>query len=150
MWNAVELFSANALVGPSLGEIVLPPLIYEQMKFWLPLVSAFVLAYKGFQSIKSSIDGWAAKLFDNHLSHIQTATMSTVTETKTTNDLLKAAALKGVEVATHVADVKKALADSDGKQRAHEEKEMMVWQGVVNTLTVLEDRSRMKTPRRRR
>lgn len=127
---------------------MVPTVVYDQLKFWLPLVSAFLLAYKGFQSIKKSVDGWAAKLFDNHLSHIQSATTDTVTETKATNELLKASAIKDTDIARHVSEVKDTLAASDKLTRAHEDKEMMVWQGVVNTLTVLEDRTRMKTPRR--
>lgn len=132
----------------SIGLKMLPTALYDQLKFWLPLISGFVLAYKGFKSLKKSIDGWASNLFDNHLSHIQAATASTVAETKATNALLEAAASRDMEVARHVAEVKSALDLHEVKIQAHEDKEMVVWQGVVNTLTVLEDRSRGKTPRR--
>lgn len=129
---------------------MVPTVIYDQLKFWLPLASAFILAYKGFQSIKKSIDGWAEKLFSNHLFHIQEATTNTVTETKATNELLKASALRDLDIARHVTEVKESLQANEKMTRGHEDKEMMVWQGVVNTLTVLEDRSRIKTPRRAR
>lgn len=127
---------------------MLSTVIYEQLKFWLPVISGFLLTYKGFKSFKTSVDDWAAKLFDNHLSHIQTATMSTVDATNKTNDLLAASALKDIDVARRVEDARKALDENESKRVAHEEKEMLVWHGVVNTLTVLEDRSRIKTPRR--
>lgn len=137
-------------LGPSLGRFVIP--VYDQLKYWLPLASAFVLAYKGFQSIKKSIDGWAEALFHNHLSHIQDATVATVEATNKTNELLTARAQRDVEVAQHVLDVKTELAKTNAETlttvafvrddiKQHEEKEMQVWQGVVNTLAVLEDRS---------
>lgn len=135
--------------------------IYDQLKYWLPMASAFALAVKGFQVIKKSIDGWAETLFKNHLNHIQEATAATVEATNITNQLLTTAAVNNLETAKHVAEVKAdLLAYTTGITanvssiktdiKEHEDKEMTVWQGVVNTLTVLEDRSRIKTPRRRR
>ncbi len=146
-----------------MGDYVLP--IYEQLKYWLPLASGFVLAYKGFKSIKKSIDGWASTLFTNHLTHIQDATAATVSETQKTNKLLEAAATLDVEVAKQVAVVKSdlAVATTDVKNgfllvrddiKGHEDKEMTVWQGVVNTLAIIEDRQgrplRRTSPKRRR
>ena len=133
--------------------------VYDQLKFWLPMVSAFVLAYKGFRSIKKSIDGWAETLFRNHLSHIQDATIATVAATNETNKLLVQAATHAVETAKNVEAVKTELAfnradltDNIRTVRTdlkdHGDKEMAVWMGVVNTLSLLEDRSRRVTPKR--
>jgi hypothetical protein len=97
---------------------------YEVLKFWLPIISAFGLIIKAYIGAKKNVGDWANTLLSNHLTHIQDATMKTVEETQRTNDLIS----------------------------QHNEKEMAVWQGVVNTLAVLEDRtrSRSRTPRRKR
>jgi hypothetical protein len=80
------------------------------------------------------------KLLNNHLSHIQSATEKTVAETQKTNDLLAKAAQSDIRVAEKVADVAVKLDE-------HTDKQMLVWQGVVKTLAVLEDRTRSRTPR---
>lgn len=100
-----------------------PLVLYEAVKFWLPLMTIGTLLVKAYLTTKKNIGGWAEKLLSNHLSHIQKATETTVAETKITNELLI----------------------------QHTEKEMSVWAGVVNTLAVLEDRTRRsRTPSRTR
>lgn len=96
--------------------------MYGELKFWLPMISGFSLAAGIWFKAKKSMQEWASKLLDNHLSHIQTATENT------------AASLSGLT---------QALIN-------HEEKEMQVWQGVVRTLDVLEDRTSRSRARRRR
>jgi len=130
--------------------------IYEQLRYWLPLFSGFVFAYKGFKSVKKSLDGWA----ETHLLGIQDATANTVVATNKTNELLVASALHDSQVAEQAAIVKTDLLtnNQDVKNgfllirediKDHADKEMAVWMGVVNTLSLLEDRGRRPTPRRR-
>lgn len=102
--------------------MVEPSILYDAVKFWLPLLSAFALVWKAYSGAKKNVSDWAETLFSNHLSHIQAATETTVEETRQTNTLLA----------------------------QHTEKEMAVWAGVVNTLAVLEDRTRKSSPRRKR
>lgn len=103
---------------------------YTELKYWLPMVTLFTIGWNA----KNSIKKWADQLLNNHLHSIQEATMSTVTETKATNVLLN---------------------DNNGKLNMlqntvheHHEKEMKVWQGIVNTLSILEDRTRRGSARK--
>lgn len=97
--------------------------IMEQVRWWLPIASAFALVVKGYLAAKKSISEGMHQLLNNHLDHIQTATMDTHAATLETNKLLS----------------------------EHNEKEMKVWEGVVNQLTRLDERTRpRRTPRPRR
>lgn len=116
--------------------------VYVAIKYWGPVLGFFAIVIKAYLSGKKNVGAWANSLLTNHLAHIQDATETTVAETKKTNDLLASQALQQVTVAKHVDEVKTALSD-------HTDKEMQVWNGVVNTLAVLEDRTR-RTPRPRR
>ena len=113
--------------------------VYESIRYWLPLVSGFVMVVGLYRSAKKNISIWAETLFENHLQHIQAATTETVKETKETNKLLNTAAM-------NIADVKTTLAD-------HNLKEGEVWSGVVKTLALLEDRTiacrTRRSPRKR-
>lgn len=117
--------------------------VYAALKFWLPLATAFTLVYKAYTSAKKNIGEWAHTLLNNHLAHVQDATEQTVLETKKTNDLLQSSALKDTETQRYVLDVKMSLAE-------HNEKELQVWGGIVNTLAILEDRTRRPSVRRKR
>jgi hypothetical protein len=119
--------------------------LYEIIKWWGPILGFVAMVFKLRKDVISRADTWMNSLLNNHLSHIQEATMTTVVETQKTNELLTAAALKTVMVAEKVEDVRDTLT-------AHHEKETQVWAGVLNTLSVLEDRTRveLKTPRARR
>lgn len=100
--------------------------IYSEMKFWLPFVTVMGLVWKA----RAAVNGWAEKLFTNHLHHIEAATIATVEETKKTNGLLKDSAGKLDMVQNTMSN--------------HHDKQLQVWQGVVGTLSVLEDRTRSK------
>lgn len=103
--------------------------IMEQIRWWLPLVSGFALVIKAYMSAKANVSEWASRLLDNHLAHIEVATTSTHEETKNTNVL---------------------LAKQSDMILDHQSKNLEVWQGVVGTLKVLEDRTRVRkaTPKR--
>jgi hypothetical protein len=45
--------------------------LYEQLKFWLPVVTVITLMIKGFRSAKSAAQTWANTMLDNHMAHIQ-------------------------------------------------------------------------------
>jgi len=125
-----------------------PNVFYEAIKFWLPMTTALTLVVKAYLGAKRGVSGWAEQLLSNHLSHIQTATETTVQETRETNKLLTVAAQRDLDVATKVVEVKDTLQE-------HHEKQQVVWNGILNTLTVLEDRTRRsvrktRSPRRKR
>lgn len=112
-----------------------PTALYGFLKWAAPILGATGFALTLRKDILKRADDWANKLLNNHLNHIQEATLQTVEETKTTNRLLAAAALRDVEVATRVTEVKDTLLD-------HHDKEQQVWGGILKTLAVLEDRTR--------
>jgi hypothetical protein len=103
---------------------------YTELKFWLPMVTVVTIFWKA----KSAITVWADTLLNNHLHSIQTATQSTEVETKKTNSLLEYNTGK--------------LEMLQGTVHDHNEKQLVIFQGIVNTLAVLEDRTR-STPKKR-
>jgi hypothetical protein len=109
---------------------------YEMVKYWLPLVSAGGLVVKAYLTAKKNISEYAARLLDNHLSGIEAATKSTEVETKTTNRLL--------------ADVSGQNTLVLNTMNQHQEKQMLVWDGVVKTLAILEDRTRVSRRARKK
>lgn len=118
-----------------------PTALYGLIKWAAPVLGATGFALTLRKDILKRADEWANTLLNNHLRHIQDATTETVSETKKTNDLLASAALRDIEVANKVHEVKQTLVD-------HHEKQQQVWSGILQTLTVLEDRTRRRTPRR--
>lgn len=50
-----------------------PNMVYESIRFWLPLTAAVGLYFK----LKKGVSEWASSLLDNHLTHIQDATQTT-------------------------------------------------------------------------
>jgi hypothetical protein len=96
---------------------------YSEIKFWLPLITIITVFYKA----KTAVSGWADTLLNNHLHGIEQATVSTVTETKETNVLLRDSSGK-------LDMIQNTLAD-------HQAKNLQVWQGVVESLTILKERS---------
>jgi hypothetical protein len=107
---------------------------YEVIKWWLPIVSAGGIVVKAYLTAKKSVSEYAEKLLNNHLAGIETATKSTEVETKTTNKLLTDVYGQNTMVLNTI--------------NQHQEKQMLVWDGVVKTLAILEDRTR--TTRRAR
>jgi hypothetical protein len=111
----------------------------EQIRYWLPLVSAFLLIVKAYSTGKKNIATFCDRLLDNHLSHIEAATTATVTETQRSNVLLEGHAEK-------LEMVQNTLVD-------HQTKNLQVWQGVLESLTILKERTRnprkVTTPKRK-
>lgn len=120
-----------------------PTALYSFLRWAAPILGATGFALKVRTDILKRADDWANKLLNNHLTHIQDATLQTVTETQTTNRLLTAAALKDIEVSNRVNEVKETLV-------IHHDKEQRVWGGILKTLAVLEDRTRNSKPSSRR
>jgi len=112
--------------------------ITDQIRWWLPIVSAFLLTIKAYTTGKKNVASFCDKLLSNHLAHIQDATASTVIETKETNKLL----------ATHSAKMNMVQATLED----HQKKNLIVWQGVIESLTILKERTRnprkVTTPRK--
>jgi hypothetical protein len=101
--------------------------VYTELKYWLPLLTIGTIIWKA----KSAITVWADTLLNNHLHSIQAATQSTETETKKTNSLLE--------------DNTGKLDMLQGTVHDHQEKQLVIFQGIVNTLSVLEDRTRSRS-----
>lgn len=47
--------------------------LYETIKFWLPLATAGGFLIKAFLAGKRGVSTWASQLLDNHMAHIQQA-----------------------------------------------------------------------------
>lgn len=128
---------------------------YAFIKYWGPVLGFFGILIKAYASAKKSVankfdtflgdvNGWADKLLNNHLKHIEIATTKTMEETERTNALLVSSQLNDAVAASKAAEVAEALHQHNAQQAA-------VWQGVVTQLTVLEDRTRReRTPRKRK
>jgi hypothetical protein len=108
--------------------------LYEQLRWWLPIISAFGLVIKAYTSTKKSVTEFAERLLNNHLSGIETATISTEKETKVTNSLLRDNTGKLDMLQATVTD--------------HHEKNLQVWTAVTENLTVLRERTRACSPSR--
>lgn len=129
--------------------------IYAFIKYWGPVLGFFGILIKAYASAKKSVstkfdaflgdvNGWADKLLNNHLKHIEIATTETATLTEKTNALLVSTQLNDAVAATKAAEVAMALHE-------HNDRQAQVWQGVVTQLSVLEDRTRReRTPRPRK
>ena len=120
--------------------------LYSEIKFWLPMVAAFSVVIKAYLGGKSKVSAWADSLLNNHLHGIETATKSTEIETKKTNDLLRTAADRDIATASKVETVQNTLL-------SHHEKQLEVWHGVTQALTILKERTRTPrktTPRKKR
>jgi hypothetical protein len=85
---------------------------YAALKFWLPMVTAFVLVIKAYRTLSSGVTTWADKLLNNHLSHIQTATEATAT----------------------------LLAQSHKDQQEYQKKDAETQQSIITSLEILKDR----------
>ena len=109
--------------------------LYRELRFWLPMITAFGLVIKGYLSAKANVSGWMEKLLDNHLVHIEEATVSTHEATKQTNVLLTESAGKLDMLQATVSD--------------HNEKDLQVWAAVTQNLTILRERTRACNPSRK-
>jgi len=45
--------------------------LYEQLKFWLPVTTVITLIIKAWLSAKKATQTWANTMLDNHMAHIQ-------------------------------------------------------------------------------
>jgi hypothetical protein len=115
--------------------------LMEQLRWWLPIISAFGIVIKAYTGAKKNVSDFCDKLLSNHLAHIEVATVSNAEEAKQTNVLLR-------DHSGKLELVQNTLAD-------HQEKNLIVWQGVLESLTVLKERTRActrtpSTPKRRK
>src|ERR1017187_4574774 len=102
--------------------------IYEQIKFWLPIISAFGIITKAYFGAKKNVTEFADKLLTNHLTHIEQATVSTEAETKKTNVLL-------TESSGKLDTIQSQLSEQHSQQ-------ILAWQGIIESLAVLKERTR--------
>jgi hypothetical protein len=119
-----------------------PNSLYGEIKFWLPMVTAFGIIVKAYLNGKKGVSEWASSLLDNHLHSIETATKSTESETRRTNTLLTEAATREMATAGKVDMVQ-------GTLNTHHERQLEVWKEVAQALTVLKERTRVCSPSRR-
>ena len=117
--------------------------LYGELKWWLPMLAGFGMVIKAYLSGKRGVSEWASSLLDNHLHSIETATKSTESETRRTNTLLTEAATREMATAGKVDMVQ-------GTLNIHHERQLEVWHGVTEALTVLKERTRACNPSRSR
>jgi hypothetical protein len=101
---------------------------YEVIKWWLPIVSAFGLVIKAYTSTKAGIAEFVDRLLSNHLTHIETATVSNAEEAKKTNELLR-------DHAGKLDMVQATLNEQHGQN-------IIAYQGLLEGLTILKERTR--------
>jgi hypothetical protein len=118
-----------------------PNSLYGEIKFWLPMVTAFGIIVKAYLNGKKGVSEWASNLLDNHLHSIETATKSTESETRRTNTLLTEAAQREIATAGKVDMVQ-------GSLNTHHERQLEVWKEVTMALTVLKERTQACSPSR--
>jgi hypothetical protein len=107
---------------------------YEILRWWLPIITVITLVVKAYLSVKKSIGEWTNKLLDNHLAHIEKASISTEAETKITNKLLG-------QVSDQHQTLEKKVDSVFVNMNMHQEKQMHMWDTISKTLVILEDRS---------
>jgi len=78
--------------------------LYENLKYWLPLVSTFVMFWKGGKAVRN----WADQLLNNHLHSIQESTKETVSVLKEVRDDSKKTLAATELVRTELADARQA------------------------------------------
>ena len=114
--------------------------IIEQIRWWLPIISAFGLVIKAYTSGKKNVSEFCDRLLSNHLTHIEAATVSNAEEAKQTNVLLK--------------DHSGKLDMVQNTLSVQHDKQLQVWAGVTEALIVLKERTRSPrkstTPKRKR
>jgi hypothetical protein len=115
---------------------------YELIRWWLPIITVITLVVKAYLSVKKSIGEWTNKLLDNHLAHIEKASISTEAETKVTNKLL-------TQVSEQHATLEKKVDAVFTNMNMHQERQLQMWDGVAKTLAILEDRSSVRRARKK-
>lgn len=111
--------------------------LYAALKFWLPMVTAFILICKGYTSGVNKLTTWADKLLNNHLSHIQTATEATaatmLTHAAKSALLLEEIRTDGSAAALSVAQVATNLKDAERRSTERQTE-------ILRDLAILKDR----------
>src|SRR6266496_3168499 len=108
-----------------------PSSLYSFLKWAAPIIgiTGFLLTIR--KDILKRADDWANTLLNNHLQHIQAATAEAVKETRMTNELLVASALRETAVKDTLM--------------SHHERQQNIWSSILSTLTILEDRTRRQS-----
>jgi hypothetical protein len=109
--------------------------IYDQLKFWLPIVTALGIVIKGYLTVKNNVSSWADQLLHNHMHHIEEAVKSNADEAMKTNALLTAAAERETSVGMKVDMVQATIHERSTQEAA-------VWKDVIEALTILKERTK--------
>jgi hypothetical protein len=112
-----------------------PNSLYGELRYWLVWVSAFGVVIKAYLTGKRGVQEFVDKLLNNHLAGIESATVSTEKETKTTNSLLKDSMGK-------IDMVQSTLQEQQTKN-------LQVWRAVTENLTILRERTCACNPSRK-
>ena len=97
---------------------------YEIVKWWLPIISAFGLVIKGWNTGKRMVTGWVDKLLNNHLRHIEQNTAETASVMRAGFEE-QALSFQGLGSFMH----------------SHSEMDAKVQQAILTNLEILKDRS---------
>lgn len=102
------------------------PVIYEFVKFWLPVLTGFGMVFKAWRVARGGVTKWADSLLNNHLTHIQIATEQSA-------KLL-------VEVRDDHRVAKQEITGIRSDLHTHEVATLAVQQQILTGIEVLKDR----------
>src|SRR5208282_5633904 len=101
--------------------------MYDAIKFWLPITTAFTVVYGAYRNVLTKVTIWGNQLLENHLTHIQSATEDSARVLKEVRDNQ---ATQLVQATTTAVAVAKVAVDLE----KHEEADGEVQQKILTAL----------------
>lgn len=105
---------------------------YEFLKWWLPIISAFTIIIRGWRTVVDRVTGWAEKLLNNHLHHIEANTAEAATALRETQEEFRT--LRSDQAIAFLDQRRDMVAFMDGNNK--------IQQSILLNLEVLRDRDR--------
>jgi hypothetical protein len=117
-----------------------PTAILAFLKYWLPVVSAFVLVIKGYISFSERVSAFADKFMANHMAHVQLSLDGIRTASEATAAVLLAHSetLEGIRTDSRLTVG--TITQVQGDLKDHEKSDDLVQQKILTSLEVLRDR----------
>jgi hypothetical protein len=103
---------------------------YEMLKFWLPLVTTFLMVMKGWTTGKKLVTSWAERLLNNHLHHIEANTAEAAQLLKDTHAEFKT--LRSDQAVSFMDVRRDMMLFMDGNNK--------IQQSILTNLEILKDR----------
>jgi hypothetical protein len=118
------------------------PVIYEAVKFWLPLLTVAGVLYRAYKKVTNGVQAWADCLLHNHLTHIQSSTQETVCVLKEVRDSQNTQAESITEVGKNILDVKQNITKVADDLADHINGDGQLQQQIATDLAILKDRQK--------